>query len=440
MKSRRILCLLMTVAIALSMLISGCRTAKQTESAEEKKTETKTEALAEKAAEEPVEITFWNLFGGGEGDFVDQIVKGFNDSQKDVVVKALRLESNEFYAKLGTALSSGKGPDITVVHADKIAPFIKAKQLAELDTPAAKVGFDYSKEITDSNAEMVMYDGKHYAVPLDTHFHMFYFNKDLLKKAGKLNEDGTPNFGDMSPEGFKKYLQDIKDKMPEAIPFVINTPYFHEPFLNLYYEAGGDLLNADMTKASINNDKALKVLKFYIDLYDSKLADINDKTPWQTFHDGKAANWFGGVWEAGWHFGEAKLPAAAVTLPPIFGSPNHWGSSHSLAIPAYVDEVKQEAAMKFAKYFSVTGGQTWAQAGHVPAGKGVASSEEYMKLPFRKAFIEGQKTVKFAPKTDKYNSIMTVLGEHLQTIIFKKVTPEEGLANMEKAINEILAN
>lgn len=78
----------------------------------------------------------------------------------------------------------------------------------------------------------------------------------------------------------------------------VNTPYFQEPFLNMYYEAGGDILSADMT-AAINNDKALSVLKFYDEIYSKQYADINDKNPWDTFSNGKAAFWFGGVWEAG---------------------------------------------------------------------------------------------------------------------------------------------
>ena len=37
------------------------------------------------------QITFWNMFGGGEGDFVDEIVKNFNESQSEVTVEAIRL-------------------------------------------------------------------------------------------------------------------------------------------------------------------------------------------------------------------------------------------------------------------------------------------------------------------------------------------------------------
>jgi multiple sugar transport system substrate-binding protein len=426
----------MVLTLAAVMLLAGCGS----NSNEEGSGGTTTSA-AETAETNsgPVEITYWNLFGGGEGDFADQIVKNFNDSQSEIVVKALRLESNEYYAKLGTALASGKGPDVAIAHVDKIAPFVKANQLAALDEPAAKAGFDYA-DVTDSNAQSVVYDGKHYAVPIDTHFHMLYYNKDLLDKAGLLTADGLPNLGDVSPEGFKNFLTELKNKLPDIEPFAVNVPYFHEPFYNLYYEAGGDLLNADNTQAAINNDKALQVLNFYLDLFDSKLSDVNDKTPWQTFHDGKAALWFGGVWEAGWHFGEQNLNVGAMPLPPIFGSEQHWGSSHTLVVPAYVDPAKQEAALKFAKYYILEGGKIWGQAGHVPAGKAVVSSDEYKNLPYRKYFIEAQKTVKFAPKTDKYNAIDTSIQEVLQNIVFKKVTPQEGLGIMEKEINDILAN
>lgn len=390
-------------------------------------------------AAQPVEITFWNLFGGGEGDFVDQIVSGFNESQSEVTVKTLRLESNEYYAKFGTALASGKGPDVSVAHADRLAPFVKAGQLSPLDELAGQADFNFS-EITDANVESVSYDGKPYAVPLDTHFHMFYYNKDLLEQAGLLNEDGTPKFGEISPEGFKQFLSEIKSKVPGVTPFGVNTPYFHEPFYNLYYQAGGSILNDDLNQAAINNEQALNVLNFYLDLYDQGLSDINDKTPWDTFHSGKAATWFGGVWEAGWHLGEEGLNVGITSIPAFFGSESHWSGSHTLVIPEYVTDEKKVAAMKFMKYFTMEGGKTWGQAGHVPAGKAVIASDEYLSLPYRDEFIKSQQTVKYAPKTDQYNAIDTVVKEVLQGIIFKTVTPEEGLKGMEKEINEIVQN
>ena len=134
------------------------------------------------------QITFWNMFGGGEGDYVDEIVKNFNESQSEVTVEAIRLDSNEFYAKYGAALSAGKGPDVAVTHCDKLAPFVNGGQLAELDDLAKQENFDFST-ISDLSMDAVTFDGKVYSVPLDTHFHMCYYNKELLKDAGKLKED-----------------------------------------------------------------------------------------------------------------------------------------------------------------------------------------------------------------------------------------------------------
>jgi len=425
-------------ALAATLILAGCSGNGNKSENANKPAETNGGAGGN-AASQPVEITFWNLFGGGEGDFVDQIVNGFNESQKEVAVKTLRLESNEYYAKFGTALASGKGPDVAVAHADRLAPFVKAGQLSALDELAAKADFNFN-EITDSNVESVSFDGKPYAVPLDTHFHMFYYNKDLLSQAGLLNEDGTPKFGEISPEGFKTFLTEVKNKVPGVTPFGVNTPYFHEPFYNLYYQAGGNILTEDLSKADLNNEKAKSVLNFYLDLYDQGLSDINDKTPWDTFHSGKSATWFGGVWEAGWHLGEAGLNVGITSIPPFFGSESHWSGSHTLVIPNYVSEEKKVAAMKFMKYFTMEGGKIWGQAGHVPAGKAVAASDEYLKLPYRAEFIESQKTVKYAPKTDQYNAIDTVVKEMLQGIIFKTVTVDEGLNGMEKEINEIVQN
>lgn len=428
---------LVSAGLALALILPGCSSGNQ-ENGEAVKASDEP-AKTESAGGSPVEISFWNMFGGGEGEFVDQIIKDFNDSQKEVTVKQLRLESNEYYAKLSTALSSSKGPDIAIAHVDRISPFVKAQQIVPVDELASKVGFDL-KEISDSNMQSVSYEGKPYAVPLDTHFHMFYYNKDILQKADLLNEDGTPKLGDLTPAGFEQTLADIQAKVPDVQAMAVNTPYFQEPFLNLYYEAGGDILNSDMTKASINNPQALEVLKFYLDVFNNKYADLNDKTPWDTFHNGKAAFWFGGVWEAGLLLGDESLHIGAMPLPPIFGSQTHWASSHTLVIPSYVTPEKQEAAAKFMKYFSEIGGETWGQAGHVPANSKVTTSDAYKSLPYRSEFIEAQKTVKFAPPTDKYTTIITTISEELQNIIFGSESPEDGLAKLEKQINEVLEN
>lgn len=387
----------------------------------------------------PVEVSFWNPFGGGEGEYVERIIKDYNASQSKVFVKQLRLESNEYYVRLSTALSLGKGPDVAVAHADRLSPFIKAKQIMPLDDLADRAGFDYNG-IEETNRRSVSYDGKRFAVPLDTHFHMLYYNKDILSEAGLLDQDGTPLLGEATPEGFMRFLEQIKERVPGVQPMAVNTPYFQESFLDLYYEAGGELLRPDLSKAAIHNEKAVRVLAFYRQLFDRKLSDLNDQTPWDSFDIGRAGLWFGGIWEAGHHLGNPSLHVGIMPLPPIFGSSVHWGSSHTLIIPAYVTEQKQNAAMDFIKYFSEVGGAIWGQAGHVPANQAIVQSAAYQALPYRKLFVVSRDDVKFAPKTDKYAALYTTLSEDLQNIVQNGIDPDKGLAELEKKLDLILAN
>ncbi|MBB6634210.1 ABC transporter substrate-binding protein [Cohnella thailandensis] len=388
----------------------------------------------------PVSISFWNPLGGGEGEFVEQIVDNFNASQSDIVVKQQRLESNEYYARLGTALSFGSGPDVAVAHAERLSPYVKAGQVLALDDLANRVSFSFDS-INETNRQDVRFDGADYAVPLDTHFHMLYYNKDILSKAGLLNADGMPKLAEATtPDDFVQLLQLIRDRVPGTQPFAVNTPYFQETFLDLYYEAGGELLSPDGKTAAINNDKAVQVLKFFNRLFDEGLSDRNDKTPWDTFDSGRAGLWIGGTWEIGHYMNNPSLNVGLVPLPGFFGSSAHWGSSHTLILPSYLAEPKREAAMTFIKYFSEVGSALWGQAGHVPANREIFESSAYRELPYRDYMLESLETVKHAPKTDKYAALITSLSESLQSIIKNRIDPEAGLKEAENKLNQILAN
>ncbi|ETT57722.1 extracellular solute-binding protein [Paenibacillus sp. FSL R7-277] len=387
----------------------------------------------------PVTISFWNPFGGGEGEFVERIIHDYNASQSAVFVKQLRLESNEYYARLRTALSFGKGPDVAVIHADRLSPFIKAQQIIPLNALAQHGRLQFN-QIGEQNLQSVSYAGQYYAVPLDTHFHMLYYNKAILAKAGVLSADGTPQLEENTPEGFVRLLRQIAARVPAVQPMAVNTPYFQESFLDLYYQAGGELLSRDGKRAAIYNEKSVEVLSFYQRLFDEGLSDLSDNTPWDSFDKGQAGLWFGGVWEAGHHLDNKALDIGIIPLPPIFGSADHWGSSHTLVIPAYTTVERQAGAMDFMKYFSEVGGMIWGEAGHVPANSTVEQSRMYRELPYRERFIQAKDQVKFAPQTDKYAALFTAMSEELQHIVRNRIQPEAGLKRLEESLNQILAN
>ena len=54
-----------------------------------------------------------------------------------------------------------------------------------------ELGVDLSSMYTQNSLDSVTFDGEIYAIPLDTHAEVMYYNKDILEKAGvELNADG----------------------------------------------------------------------------------------------------------------------------------------------------------------------------------------------------------------------------------------------------------
>lgn len=74
---------------------------------------------------------------------------------------------------------------------------------------------DLSGLFSQNSLDSVTFDGDVYAVPLDTHAEIMYFNKDILADAGvELNENGQLDIG--STDEFYAVLDKIKAVIPEG--------------------------------------------------------------------------------------------------------------------------------------------------------------------------------------------------------------------------------
>ena len=70
----------------------------------------------------PVEITYWDFLGGGDGIRMKQIVEEYNKSQQEITVTQTTLTWGEpFYTKVHTAVVSGQTPDVISYHLSHFA-------------------------------------------------------------------------------------------------------------------------------------------------------------------------------------------------------------------------------------------------------------------------------------------------------------------------------
>ena len=136
------------------------------------------------------ELMFWSLFSGGEGAVMEKFVADYNATNPEYTVRNVQLDWGQYYTKLTTAVAVGKGPDIGISHQAKLPELYDLGVVTALDDAIAEVGLDLTA-INPTSLAAATIDGSIYAIPLDTHPNVLFYNKDLLE--GFLNEDGTLN-------------------------------------------------------------------------------------------------------------------------------------------------------------------------------------------------------------------------------------------------------
>ena len=123
-----------------------------------------------------------------------QLIDDFNAAHEgEITIDATTLEWGvPFYSKVQTSAAVGEAPDIMTYHASRIPLAVSQGILQEITAEDwAAMGL-YARAITPTATwDAVTVDGKQYAVPLDTHPIVLYYNKDMLGEAGLLTDDGA---------------------------------------------------------------------------------------------------------------------------------------------------------------------------------------------------------------------------------------------------------
>ena len=213
-------------------------------------------------------ISYWHLFSGGDGERMKQMLADFDKSGADVQVEPVTLTwGPPYYTKLQLAAVGGRPPDVAVVHATRLASLAPAGLVQEL-TPEllARHGITPDK-FEPAVWEQGQFQGRQYAIPLDTHPFVLYYNTDLAKKADLLGDDGQ-----LRPISGENEVLDAFAAMKEAsgqwgVVTEIRGVSLWRLFLTLYgQQGGGPMFSPDGTELTLEQDKGLRALDFMQEL------------------------------------------------------------------------------------------------------------------------------------------------------------------------------
>jgi multiple sugar transport system substrate-binding protein len=448
---KKILSLSLATMLSFALLLSACgggggsnNDASSSPSASPSDSQSSAPASESGSADsgEKVSLSFWTLFSGGDGDNMQQMIDEFNKTHPDIQVKNTKLEWGEYYTKLITAVGNGNGPDVGISHTSRLPDLIEQGVVTELDDVAGDANVDWNS-FNQNLLNATVVDGKHYAVPIDTHPFIMYYNKKLLKDAGLLGSDGKPVI-EPGGDGFVKFLTTIKEKLPKMTPFALSNtnddPY--RLWWALYSQQGGnDVIADDLKTAQLDADKGVKAAQYIQDLYHKySVIKLNDPDFYKNFQSGTAAIMMTGVWATGIWESTKGFEFGAMPIPKIFDQDATWGDSHTIILPTTKDEdpVKRKAALTFANWLA-DNGQVWAKAGHIPSKPSVFEKQEFKDLPYRSDYVSVADTVKFnKPSTKNWQIRDLALFKFLNEVWANKMTPADAMAKIQTEVQKVL--
>lgn len=370
------------------------------------------------------QIEFWSVFTGPDGTSMQKMVDDYNKTNPKMKVVHRPIAADDLYAKMPTMIASGKNiPDLVINHVERLPLYVEQGMYLPLDEYIVKNGKIKPDNYVKAAWEKSTINGKHYGIPLDVHSYITYYNVDLLKKYG-------PNVLDDNKVTFDEVKQVALAAKKDGIKGT-GVDWMRVMFLAWYADLGGNLSD-DGTNPSFANDKAIKALQTYKDLYDQGLTTADGDDPQQLFKSGKLVFWPEGIWMKN-GLDEVKTLNYGMTNFISFDTNTvyNWTSSHNFVMlknPSMTDE-KASAALDFIAWVGDNSIE-WARSGQNPACLKIKDNDEYKKM--KQSFILDMPDTLKIHDYKYYGYTVEALDKIVTDAIFGKVDIKKGLEQAQK--------
>lgn len=402
-------------------------------------------------AQRPMEVRLWTLLSGGDGARMRALIDEFNASQRGVRVVSTTLKWGEpFYTKLITSSVVGAGPDIATVHLSRLPNLAGGGVLrpigaAELAAAGLK-GADYLPR----QWEKAQYGGRTYAIPLDLHPLVLYYNKTLAGQAGLL--DGA---GNLKPivgyDALTAAFRGVKQRTGRAglaMEASQSSYAIWRLWLSLLAQRKVPLIeNGRFAYGAAGVEELAKISAWFTQGYAQAGLDYPAST--SQFMGGGAGFMINGVWEVPELVRAAKAGTLGfdygiVPLPRLYQDASVWTDSHAFAVPANEGSPmapdKLRAVLAFMSYVS-RHSMGWAEGGHVPAYRPVAESKEALALMPNALYAAAARNTVYDPGgwyMGAAGPVEAMASKFLPAALSGQLTPAEALGMFEKEASRLL--
>ncbi|MFJ8870073.1 extracellular solute-binding protein [Streptomyces sp. NPDC102473] len=337
------------------------------------------------SASDASDLSVWDLFQGGDGMLMDEMIEAVSAGPDGFSVERTILDwGPSYYTKLAMSAAGGRASDVAVLHLSRLAGYAPGGLLDPFDLDLlAEFGVS-EKDFTPAVWSRTQHAGTVYAIPLDVHPFIVFYDREAADKAGLLDPAG-----ELAPMGSPQAMLDAGKALAEAtggsgilFGHVTDTAQNWRQFAALYAQTGASFTLPDGGPPDIDVDAAVRVVDFMKQLFDGKT------NPNNLDYNGAMANFLGGrggmVMLGEWELPTLKksgIPLGAAPFPQVFDRPAVYTDSHSFVLPHQKDPDparRREAHRYIAQIIKQS--LTWASAGHIPAYQPVLAEPGYTAL------------------------------------------------------------
>lgn len=334
----------------------------------------------------PVTMSLWAR--DSEKGFIGTLAAAFNKSHKDQV-KVTIIPTANYVQKFGTAAAGGQAPDIASIDLVYAPYFSSVGALTDLTAKTKTLA--YYDKLSPAHRRLATYQGKIYALPFTAEASVLYYNLDLFKKAGIASP----------PKNYAEIIADA-NKI-----HALGAGYYGYVFSGAcagcnnfefsphIWASGGDILNADGTKAQFDSSEVTDALTMYRTMWTAgdmpNLAKTDDGSGALTaFEGGKIGMIPLGAFAVA-SMKTAKINFGITPLPGKTGGTSAFAGGDEIAIPSGSKHPDQ--AWEFLKWATDTQAQTvLAQQAIVPVRTDLLSTIYYPLDPRYKVLGEAMST------------------------------------------------
>lgn len=388
---------------------------------------------------EPVEIEFWNIWGG---ELIDSLVEEYNSSQSKVKVTAVYVQDSYegIVEKLQVQAAAKKMPEVVangllytrfasdVMNAVPLEPFIE------------KDGYDMSDYFPTMLDLGKNEQGQLIGLPYGISTPILYYNADHFREAG-LDPESPPQTWEEFPEFAAQLTRD--GHFGASVP--IDFGWLYQAVMETY---GGAMMSADGKTVGLDSDASVNAVRMVADLV------INDKSmpllqQMQTFESmarGDVSMLVNTTAGLGMILPTAQYDLRTAPFPTYDGKRIVPAGGSNLMIFT-TDPVKQEAAWDFIKFLvdpkrSV---QISTSTGYMVSRQTALDDAEMQKFlednPVYKATYEqiDEMVPWFNFPGQGGSRVQKIISDQIQAALQGQKTPEDAMKEAAKQANALIA-